>query len=371
VRRAVSVRLSPLCLLLALALFLCASAAAQSARVRISQLSGYLGQTVTVKGRTGQILEQFATGNTRAFSLRDDYGDMVVVLTTEDYPIMGVTLHVTGIPEKRNSRLFLRASALDRWPQVSATDLPNRVGDLVRIRGTVTGATKGEKGFLLTDEKRAQVRVSYSESPKPGSVVIVFGKVEPTPEGGVRLAAESVQVLSTPASGVSLWLILSVAGGAAVLILGGVTIILRRRAAVEALPAPWGWAEVVSGDDQGKRFALRYDEVDVGREADPLTGVCIASDTSVSRQHGKIIRDSNGQVVYEDTGSRCGSWINEVEVPRGQRVPLPQGALLRLGPNTTIRVAPVGIDGAPGSRETTIAGDERTGPPQGDVRPTT
>ncbi len=54
------------------------------------------GQIATVKGRSGQILESEERPGVRAYTLRDDYGDMAVVLTKRHYPIMGVTLLVTG-----------------------------------------------------------------------------------------------------------------------------------------------------------------------------------------------------------------------------------------------------------------------------------
>lgn len=62
----------------------------QKGEVRVSELDNYLGQRITVKGRTGQILEGYQT---RAFTLRDDYGDMVIVLlqSGKPYPIMGAT----------------------------------------------------------------------------------------------------------------------------------------------------------------------------------------------------------------------------------------------------------------------------------------
>ncbi|HIE51399.1 MAG TPA: hypothetical protein EYP85_06535, partial [Armatimonadetes bacterium] len=69
--------------------------------MRVKELPAHLGETVIVKGRCGQIMEQYESGGLRAFSLRDDYGDMVVVLTTQNYPIMGTTVHVTGTPERR------------------------------------------------------------------------------------------------------------------------------------------------------------------------------------------------------------------------------------------------------------------------------
>ena len=54
------------------------------------------GQNATVKGRSGQIQESEERSGFRAYTLRDDYGDMATVLTKKPYPTMGVTLYVTG-----------------------------------------------------------------------------------------------------------------------------------------------------------------------------------------------------------------------------------------------------------------------------------
>jgi len=70
--------------------------AAEPAPLRVNTLPEHLGQTVTVKGRTGIRVETRGTPTTHVYTLRDDYGDQVYVLTKQDYPVMGVTLLVTG-----------------------------------------------------------------------------------------------------------------------------------------------------------------------------------------------------------------------------------------------------------------------------------
>lgn len=114
------------------------------------------------------------------------------------------------------------------------------------------------------------------------------------------------------------------------------------------------------------RPSLRYDETPIGRESDPLTSVVLESDLSVSRQHGRIVREASG-VFYEDTDSRNGSWVNEIQVQAWQRVALPQGTLLRLGP-TVLRLVPARA----AAGETVLTGPSgvQTGPPEGDERPT-
>ncbi len=338
--------------------------------VRVKELPRYLGQTVTVKGRTGQILEQYASGTTKAFSLRDDYGDQVIVLTEKPYPVMGITLYITGVPERRQGRIFLLEQSRQRWlaPQVAITELGKYIGGTVRVQGKVSRASNpGGKGtFVLTDEQGHEVSVRAEQVPKNGSVVSAVGMVESDPAAGIILIAESVQLITAPPEGVNMKLLILVAAIAVLLTLAGVYVLIRRRTVEAALPEPWGYAEVLSGPDQGKVFALRYDEVPVGREGDPLTSV-VPTDPAVSRQHGRIIRTDSG-VFYEHTQGRFGSWVNEQPVQQGQRVPLPQGALIRLGPNTVIRLMPAHA----GAGETVLEGRQgvTTGPPEGDERPT-
>lgn len=270
--------------------------------VRIRDLRKHLGQAVTIKGRTGQIMERWASESVGAYSLRDDYGDMVVVLFQRtpqvDYPIMGVTYQIKGVPELRSGTIILLERERQRW-----------IDPLIRT-----------------------VRVT---------IIIIAAAI--------------------------------------VLILGGLYFIKRRvsrevsEAVSEVLPEPWGFAEVLAGPDQGKRFPLRYDEVLVGRGLDPVTGVAIDNDNAVSRPregrpaHGRILRDSSNRVFYEDLGSTFGSAVNEIPVQPGQRVHLPSGALIRLGPNTVIRIVPVG--GV--TRDETVLGEGiRTGQQEGDERPT-
>ena len=339
-------------------------------RVRVKELPAHLGETVIVKGRCGQIMEQYESGGLRAFSLRDDYGDMVVVLTTQNYPIMGTTVHVTGTPERRGGVLFLRGT-YERWPRISASELKNYLGDLVQLRGKVVQTRKqGNTAIVTIEDESGRALIRWSEAPKKESVIVAYGKVNPTPQGQPVLSAESVQV-AVPPPGVDPKLL----GGLAVAVLAlfGAGFVWTRRRLQEAqeaaesaaLPAPWGIAEVIAGPDQGKTFRLRYEEVPLGREADPLTDVAL-TDSRVSRHHGRIIF-RNGQILYEDVGSSFGSFVNEREVPRGQQMPLPENATLRLGPKTILRVRCIASP-----TETVLAGEPGvdTGPTLGDERPT-
>jgi len=255
--------------------------------VRVNELVNYLGQEVTVKGRTGQILEGYAT---RAFTLRDDYGDVVVVLMSSDkpYPIMGATYYVTGVPKQVEGKIALTEARYRRW---------------------------------------------YGWLTMPATVIFI-----------VIFIGLGLTYLVTR------WHI------------GRRTEAIRE----EVFAEPWGFVEVVAGRfDGGKRFALRYDEIPVGREADPSIGVLL-DDPAVSRVHGRILRDNLGRIFYEDLGSRYGSWVNEVQAQPNQPVHLPENALIRLGPETILRLIPAGSPRG----ETYLAGQERTGPPEGDMRPT-
>jgi hypothetical protein len=114
-------------------------------------------------------------------------------------------------------------------------------------------------------------------------------------------------------------------------------LLFSRRVRTAALPPAWDQAEIIAGPDQGKLFMLRGSRVPVGRKQDPATTVCIVLDDHVSRQHGLLIRQEN-DTFYEDTNSTGGSWVDDLRVAPRQRVPVPPGARLRLGPYTVIRV---------------------------------
>lgn len=361
-------RYGRLLLLLLLSTKLATAESPGTPRLRIKELSQHFGETVTVKGRTGQIMEQYESEGFHAFSLRDDFGDMVVVLTNQEYPIMGTTVHVTGTPEKRGKVLLLRGT-YERWPRVFAAQLSGHVGDLVQLRGKVVEAQKqGASATVVIEDETGRATILWSEAPRKGTVVVAYGKVDSGLSGEPVLGAESVQVVVQPSEGrLDPRALAGVLVGLAV-VLGAGFLWLRRRiqeareaAESAALPPPWGIAEVIAGPDQGKSFALRYEEVHVGREVDPLTEVAL-TDLSVSRRHGRILWDRQ-QILYQDTDSRGGSFVNEEQVAPGQQVALSEGAILRLGPTTCIRIRRADIPS-----ETILSNG--TGLPQGDERPT-
>lgn len=244
--------------------------------LRIRDLRSRAGQSVVVKGRSGQIVEASERPGVRVYTLRDDYGDVVNVHTRDTYPVFGTTVVVTGTPVIES----------------------------------------GTGGLYLDEQSR---EMAYPPGASLRKVLLI---VVPLVLVGIIVA----------------WVLVSRRSG-------------------EGLPAAWGYAEAVSGPHQGKSFALRGPEVVVGRGQDALLAVDLPLDDSVSRQHGRIVRD--GEAVYfEDTGSSFGSWVNEQQVQSGQRVQLAPGALIRLGPSTIIRV---GQAGAATAGATRFAGDENEG----------
>lgn len=83
-------------------------------QVRVRDLHAYLGQTVAVKGRTGNIVEAEEAPGIRVYTLRDDYGDVVHVRWRQDlnprddgYPIFGATYIITGQPTQAGNRIYL------------------------------------------------------------------------------------------------------------------------------------------------------------------------------------------------------------------------------------------------------------------------
>src|ERR1051325_7526397 len=77
---------------------------------RIRDVVQRLGQEVTIKGGTGQIMESLEQPGLKVFSLRDDYGDLALIRSRDqDYPIMGVTCLVTGTVHREPGHLFIDA----------------------------------------------------------------------------------------------------------------------------------------------------------------------------------------------------------------------------------------------------------------------
>jgi hypothetical protein len=226
--------------------------------MRLRDAKERIGEEISVKGRTGVIVESSAAAGRRVYTLRDDYGEQAHVVCAGEYPIMGATYLIAGVP-------------------------------------TLDPAT-----HALYIQERSRTRLY----------------------------------------GVPRWLLPSVAG----LVLAGigaVAVMLWRRALAARLPEAWGYVIVESGPDKGKQFDLRSDEVKVGRQQDSARGIALPLDVSVSKDHGVILRRGQ-RVMYRDSHSRNGSFLGQKAITPGEDVELPQGALVRLGPTTVLRVVRAG-----------------------------
>jgi hypothetical protein len=248
-------------------------------------------------------------------------------------------------------------------------DLKDHLGQQVTVKGR-TGFIKEEKPGLLVFTFRddygseVDVRSSLDERPIMGATYLITGLPNEDPATGRLSLQEQSRQRAYPTGGAPKWLLPAVA---ALVLLGvlAVVIIVRRRGAAGALPPAWGYLEVTSGPHQGKTLALRGDEVSVGRGLDPTFALDLPLDVSVSRQHGRFLREGD-TVYYEDLGSAYGSRVDEQPAPAHQRVALPPGALVGLGSQTVVRVGPAG---AAAAGATQFAGSPQQGG-NGDERPT-
>jgi len=132
------------------------------------------------------------------------------------------------------------------------------------------------------------------------------------------------------------WVIAALAGTLALILIVGV-VVLRRKFRRITPGSTWGIAVIAAGADQGQQFSLRGERILIGRGQDPSTCITLERDTNISRNHGVLIRQ--GQTVYfEDTNSRNGSWVGEQRVTAGQRLPVVNGTLIRLGRTSVLRI---------------------------------
>ncbi|WOF17271.1 FHA domain-containing protein [Methanoplanus sp. FWC-SCC4] len=97
---------------------------------------------------------------------------------------------------------------------------------------------------------------------------------------------------------------------------------------------------ILGGDEDGKAYPLKKDEVRIGRE-DLSSPEYAASEyaivlsagyeavTRVSKPHGRFVL-RNGQWYYEDCKSTGGTFINNRQIPPGKEVPVNNGDMLDL-----------------------------------------
>jgi hypothetical protein len=82
----------------------------------------------------------------------------------------------------------------------------------------------------------------------------------------------------------------------------------------------------INGPRAGTRFEVTGNRVTIGRHPD--CEVCLAEDTSVSRNHAQIVRDGN-EFLLLDCGSRNGTFLNDDRLGN-------QGQQLQDGDNISI-----------------------------------
>jgi hypothetical protein len=246
------------------------------------------------------------------------------------------------------------------------------IGQSVTIKGR-TGhwvKPKGEGVYLLRDDNGDTIYVRITPESKSseqpltmGFTYYVLGTPEADPVTGELWLKEMRRWRAYPL--VSPWALAALAAVVVLVVAGGIpaVIIMVRRHRPSLQPA-WGFAEVVSGPEQGQRFDLRSDRIVVGRGQDRLTAIGINEDEQVSREHGLVLREGDA-LYYQDTNSKNKSWVDEQLVSPGERVPLKPGSLLRLGPVTVVRFGTAG----PSITETMVveagvtetAGEDATG----------
>ncbi len=167
-----------------------------------------------------------------------------------------------------------------------------------------------------------------------GATYLVTGVAKKDPKNPKTLYLEASSW--EPAYTSSFGPVFILGGGLAVVILGGFVYFGLRLRQVKT-KEPWDFAEILSGPDQGTVIPLRHNKIIIGRQQDPEKGISIAHDSFVSREHGVLIR-KNKKTYYEDTNSRAGSYLDEVQLEAGLEVVVLPGSLLRIGPHTVIRI---------------------------------
>lgn len=167
-----------------------------------------------------------------------------------------------------------------------------------------------------------------------GATYVVTGVAKTDPKNPKTLYLEASSW--EPAYTSSFGPVLMVAGGLAIVVIAGFVYFGLRLRQMKT-KEPWDYAEILSGPDQGNVIPLRHNKIIIGRQQDPEKSISIAHDSFVSREHGVLTR-KNKKTFYEDTNSRAGSYLDEVQLEAGLEVVVLPGSLLRVGPHTVIRI---------------------------------
>jgi pSer/pThr/pTyr-binding forkhead associated (FHA) protein len=83
---------------------------------------------------------------------------------------------------------------------------------------------------------------------------------------------------------------------------------------------------ITGGPAQGSNIEIGQ-ELQIGRSAG--TEGRLGDDPEISRQHARLTRDAQGQLVVEDLGSTNGTYLDRAKVTGPTRVPL--GVPVRIG----------------------------------------
>jgi len=176
------------------------SATANDEIIRLRDINQHVGHEVTVKARTGTIEEAQEKPGIRAFTVRDDYGDMVVVNTALEYPIFGATYFITGVPNRgaASSHIILQETSRRKafstappWllPAVAAVVIAGvlAVGLIIKRRGAglptawgfaeVTAGPDQGKSFALRGDR---IIVGRGHDPTLTVSLVVDDKVSRT-----------------------------------------------------------------------------------------------------------------------------------------------------------------------------------------------
>lgn len=217
-----------------------------------------------------------------------------------------------------------------------------RVGKLISVKARVgerftARETPGTFVFTMRDDFGATTLAFTKKDISDlhfGATYIVTGVPKADPKNAKALYLEAASW--EPAYSSSIGPVLVAGGVLAVALVGGFAYFGLRLKQVKT-KEPWDFAEILSGPDQGAVIPLRHNKIIVGRQQDPEKSISITHDTFVSREHG-VLTHKNKKTYYQDTNSRAGSHVDEVQVEPGQEVVVMPGSLLRIGPHTIIRI---------------------------------
>lgn len=130
------------------------------------------------------------------------------------------------------------------------------------------------------------------------------------------------------------------------------------------VPPTWGVLSVINGAYRNQSFNLSYRETILGRKQTAKNTINLTLEKSISRRHGRIIREHDGRIFYEDLGSSNGSFLNEDRITPNTRIPLTfvqSISTLRLGADCIIQIARNNSPDQDSSGDGTVVGGSNAG----------